>query len=106
MTRWHGRRSAPRPPGSTPRPSSTSCWRASAAARAGGCTKTGGILDTRAGAASSGLRDLTRRLDDLDARLSRRESQLRRQFTAMETALQRTRSQNTDLAMRLRWGSS
>jgi len=62
---------------------------------------TGGSLDARIDAAGTANRALSARIDDFDGRLSRRESLLRRQFTAMETALQRARSQGDDLAVRL-----
>src|SRR5947209_10324410 len=58
---------------------------------------TGGVIDARVSGAGAATRGLTDRIAAFDDRMSRRQNQLRRQFTAMETALQRTRSQGDDL---------
>jgi flagellar hook-associated protein 2 len=64
-------------------------------------TDAGGLLDNRitsAGGEVSRLRDSMGRMDD---RLERKELFLRRQFTALETALQRMQSQSVEMASSL-----
>ncbi len=64
-------------------------------------TDAGGLLDTRissAGGEISRLKDSMGRMDD---RLERKELFLRRQFTALETALQRMQTQSVEMASSL-----
>lgn len=55
-------------------------------------TQTGGTLDTRISAADGTVRRLAKSLTAMGDRLQKREEQLRRQFTAMETSLSRNQS--------------
>jgi flagellar hook-associated protein 2 len=64
-------------------------------------TQGGGLLEARVDSADSAVTYIKSQLDDMDRRLSMREDHLRKQFTALETALQRSQSQSTDLASRL-----
>jgi len=64
-------------------------------------TQGGGLLQSRIDAADSSVTLIKSQLDDMDRRLSMREDHLRKQFTALETALQRSQSQSADLASRL-----
>jgi len=64
-------------------------------------TKGGGLLAARIDAADSAVTYIKGQLDDMDRRLTMREDHLRKQFTALETALQRSQSQSSDLAARL-----
>jgi flagellar hook-associated protein 2 len=63
--------------------------------------QSGGLLQSRIDAADSSVTLIKGQLDDMDRRLSMREDHLRKQFTALETALQRSQSQSADLASRL-----
>jgi flagellar hook-associated protein 2 len=64
-------------------------------------TKGGGLLDGRIDAAGSSVSLIKGQLDTMDQRLSMREAFLRKQFTALETALSKSQSQSADLASRL-----
>jgi flagellar hook-associated protein 2 len=66
-----------------------------------GFTMAGGLLAARIDAADGSVAYIKGQLDDMDRRLSMREDHLRKQFTALETALQRSQSQSSDLASRL-----
>ncbi len=64
-------------------------------------TETGGLFDGRITASSGELTRLKDGLARMDARLQRKESFYRAQFTALETALQRMQNQGAELATRL-----
>jgi flagellar hook-associated protein 2 len=64
-------------------------------------TDTGGLLDGRISAANGELSLLKDSLTRMDERLERKETFLRKQFTALETAMQRSSSVAADLAARL-----
>jgi flagellar hook-associated protein 2 len=64
-------------------------------------TKAGGLIDARIDGASSSLSLIKSQMDDMDRRLSMREDYLRKQFTALETAMSQSQSQSADLASRL-----
>jgi flagellar hook-associated protein 2 len=64
-------------------------------------TQADGLLQARIDAADSSMKMIHDQLDDMDRRLSMREDHLRKQFSALELALQRSQSQSTDLASRL-----
>ncbi len=64
-------------------------------------TDTGGLFEGRITAATSELTALKDSLSRMDLRLERKETFLRRQFTALETAMQRSQMQQQDLASRL-----
>jgi flagellar hook-associated protein 2 len=64
-------------------------------------TQADGLLQARINAADSSIKLIKDQLDDMDRRLSMREDHLRKQFSALELALQRSQSQSTDLASRL-----
>jgi flagellar hook-associated protein 2 len=64
-------------------------------------TQTGGIIASRVTSADDDLRSLTSQLADFDNRMTLREAFLRKQFTALETSLQKINSQGADLAARL-----
>ena len=64
-------------------------------------TDAGGLLDGRISAATTELSRLKDSLLRMDERLERKETLLRRQFTALETALARSQQQQTDLSSRL-----
>jgi len=64
-------------------------------------TEAGGMFDGRISAAGGELSRLKDGLARMDVRLGRKEELYRRQFTALETALQRMQSQSVDLASRL-----
>jgi flagellar hook-associated protein 2 len=64
-------------------------------------TQADGLLQARIDAADSSIKTINDQLDDMDRRLSMREDYLRKQFSALELALQRSQSQSTDLASRL-----
>jgi flagellar hook-associated protein 2 len=64
-------------------------------------TRADGLLQARIDAADSSIKTIKDQLDDMDRRLSMREDHLRKQFSALELALQRSQSQSTDLASRL-----
>jgi len=62
---------------------------------------TNGVLDQRIGSADQEIARIGDKVTRLEDRLSAREVLLRRQFTAMETAMQRSQQQMADLASRL-----
>ena len=62
---------------------------------------TNGILDQRIGGAGKEVTRIADKVTRLDDRLTAKEALLRRQFTAMESAMQRSQAQMTDLAARL-----
>jgi flagellar hook-associated protein 2 len=64
-------------------------------------TRGGGLLDLRIDEADHAVSRITDQLADMDQRISMREAYLRKQFAALETALQRSQSQSADLASRL-----
>jgi len=64
-------------------------------------THAGGLLEARASAADDNITYIKSQLDDMDRRLIMREDYLRKQFTTLETTLQRSQSQSSDLASRL-----
>jgi flagellar hook-associated protein 2 len=64
-------------------------------------TSGGGLLDLRIDEADHAVSRINDQLADMDQRISMREAYLRKQFTALETALQRSQSQSADLASRL-----
>ena len=64
-------------------------------------TDAGGLLDGRISSATAELSRLKDSLASMDLRLEKKEAFLRRQFTAMESALARSQQQQTDLASRL-----
>ena len=64
-------------------------------------TQADGLLQARIDAADSSIKTINDQLDDVDRRLSMREDHLRKQFSALELALQRSQAQSTDLASRL-----
>jgi flagellar hook-associated protein 2 len=64
-------------------------------------TETGGLFDGRITASNGELTRLKDGLARMDARLERKESFYRAQFTALETALQRMQTQGAELASRL-----
>ena len=61
-------------------------------------TDTGGIMGSRIQAAKDEISFLTTRSSDMDIRLAQKEEALRRQFTAMESAMQAAQSQGQWLA--------
>lgn len=61
----------------------------------------GGVLEGRIGSATSELMRFKNQLAKFDDRLIRREDQLRKQFTALESALSKSNSVSADLAARL-----
>jgi flagellar hook-associated protein 2 len=64
-------------------------------------TQTSGIMDSRVTSADSALRDLTDSIARMDDRLKQKEESLRTMFTNMELALQKAKSQGTDMLARL-----
>jgi len=64
-------------------------------------TRADGLLQSRLDAAASSIATIKDQLDDMDRRLAMREDHLRKQFSALELALQRSQAQSTDLASRL-----
>lgn len=64
-------------------------------------TETGGLFEGRITASNGELTRLKDGLARMDARLERKESFYRAQFTALETALQRMQTQGAELASRL-----
>ncbi len=64
-------------------------------------TEAGGLYDGRINAAGGELSRLKDSLTRMDSRLERKEAFYRRQFTALETALQKMQSQSVDIASRL-----
>jgi flagellar hook-associated protein 2 len=62
---------------------------------------TNGILDQRIDSAGKEITRIGDKVTRLDDRLTAKEALLRKQFTAMETAMQRSQQQMTDLAARL-----
>jgi flagellar hook-associated protein 2 len=64
-------------------------------------TRADGLLQSRLDAAASSITTIKDQLDDMDRRLTMREDHLRKQFSALELALQRSQAQSTDLASRL-----
>jgi flagellar hook-associated protein 2 len=64
----------------------------------------GNILDQQISGADDDLRDLRNQIADMDQRMTARQTALRAQFTAMETALQQSQAQQADLAARLGTG--
>ena len=57
----------------------------------------GGVFAGRIDAATSEIQDYTDQIADMDERLSMKQQQLQDMFTNMELALQKTKSQGTDL---------
>jgi flagellar hook-associated protein 2 len=64
-------------------------------------TRGGGLLDLRIDEADGAVARIKDQLAGMDQRISMREAYLRKQFAALETALQRSQSQSADLASRL-----
>lgn len=64
-------------------------------------TDTGGIMGSRIQAAKDEIAFLTTRSSDMDIRLAQKEEALRRQFTAMESAIQAAQSQGQWLSGQL-----
>ena len=64
-------------------------------------TEGGGLFDGRINAAGSEVTRLTDQLKRMDERLGRKEEYLRRQFTALETALMRLNAQSTEISSKL-----
>ena len=64
-------------------------------------TAGGGLFDGRINAAGSEVTRLTDQLKRMDERLGRKEEYLRRQFTALETALLRLNSQSAEISSKL-----
>lgn len=64
-------------------------------------TETGGIMGSRIQAAKDEIAFLTTRASDMDVRLAQKEEALRRQFTAMESAIQAAQSQGQWLSGQL-----
>jgi flagellar hook-associated protein 2 len=64
----------------------------------------GNVLDEEISGADADLRDLRDQIADMEQRMTQRETTLRAQFTAMETALQQSQAQQQDLAARLGTG--
>ena len=62
---------------------------------------TNGVLDQRIDSAGKEVTRIADKVTRLDDRLTAKEALLRKQFTAMETAMQRSQQQMTDLAARL-----
>ncbi|HET7172524.1 MAG TPA: flagellar filament capping protein FliD [Gaiellales bacterium] len=60
--------------------------------------QTGGILATRIAGEQTTIDDLKQRQSDIETRVALRETQLRNQFTAMETALSQSQSLQSQLA--------
>ncbi|HEY7259721.1 MAG TPA: flagellar filament capping protein FliD [Gaiellales bacterium] len=60
--------------------------------------QTGGILASRIASEQSAIDDLKQRQKDIETRVALRETQLRAQFTAMETALSQSQSLQSQLA--------
>ena len=69
-------------------------------------TEVGGMFDGRLSSSSSELTRLADQIKRMDGRLSRKETYLRAQFTALETALSKLNSQSQDLMARLPSASS
>jgi flagellar hook-associated protein 2 len=63
--------------------------------------QTGGIFSSRIDAATTDIRDFADSIADMDTRLSQKQDQLRQMFTNMELALQKTKSQGTELLAKL-----
>jgi flagellar hook-associated protein 2 len=64
-------------------------------------TEVGGMFDGRITASTSELTRLADQIKRMDERLGRKETYLRGQFTALETALSKLNSQSTELSSRL-----
>jgi flagellar hook-associated protein 2 len=64
-------------------------------------TEVGGMFDGRITASTSELTRLADQIKRMDARLGRKETYLRGQFTALETALSRLNSQSMEISSRL-----
>lgn len=64
-------------------------------------TEVGGMFDGRLTASSSELTRLADQIKRMDARLGRKETYLRHQFTSLETALSKLNSQSVELTSRL-----
>jgi flagellar hook-associated protein 2 len=60
--------------------------------------QTGGVLAARIAGSQSSIDDLKQRQSDIETRVALRETQLRAQFTAMETALSQSQSLQSQLA--------
>jgi flagellar hook-associated protein 2 len=60
--------------------------------------RTGGVLATRIAGEQTTIDDLKQRQQDIETRVALRETQLRNQFTAMETALSQSQSLQSQLA--------
>jgi flagellar hook-associated protein 2 len=60
--------------------------------------RTGGVLATRIAGEQTTIDDLKQRQHDIETRVALRETQLRNQFTAMETALSQSQSLQSQLA--------
>jgi flagellar hook-associated protein 2 len=64
-------------------------------------TQAGGVLDSTLSQISTNLSDISSQLSDWDARLQLRQTALQKQFTNMETALQKAKSQGSYLMSQL-----
>ena len=62
---------------------------------------TGGLIDGRITAAGSEITRLKSAMDRMDERLARKEEYLRRQFTALETAMQRSQMASAEMMAQL-----
>ena len=60
--------------------------------------QTGGVLASRIDSQQSAINDLKQRQKDIETRVALRETQLRAQFTAMETALSQSQSLMSQLS--------
>src|SRR4051794_17800090 len=69
-------------------------------------TQTSGIMDSRVDSAGSDIKDLTDAIAAMDDRLKQKEESLRTMFTSMELALQKVKSQGTDMLAHLGISSS
>jgi flagellar hook-associated protein 2 len=63
--------------------------------------QTGGVFDSREDSASSDIKMYTDSIASMDTRLAQKETSLRAMFTNMELALQKAKSQGTDMLARL-----
>jgi flagellar hook-associated protein 2 len=64
-------------------------------------TQTAGIIDSRVTGAGTEIKRYADTITSMDARLAQKERSLRAMFTSMELALQKAKSQGTDMLSRL-----